>query len=86
MGVDGNAAEVLLGLPGFRLLAVSEAGGEVDCDIETVRDRDFCRSCGVLARLHGRRTTLVRDLSAGGRPCGCAGASGCGDAPSRRVR
>lgn len=68
MGVDGNAAEGLVGLPGFWLLAVSEAGGEVECDIETVRDRDFCRSCGVLARPHGQRMTLVRDLPAGGRP------------------
>jgi transposase len=29
---------------------------------------DFCRSCGVQARLHDRRPTWVRDLPAAGRP------------------
>ena len=58
----------MLGLPGFRLLAVSDFYGELEQAIETTRDEDFCRGCGVVARLHNRRPTWVRDLPAGGRP------------------
>ncbi len=63
---DGSAATAMLGLPGFVLLAVSEQGGELEQAVETTSD--FCRGCGVLARLHNRRPTWVRDLPAGGRP------------------
>lgn len=65
---DGTAATVMLGLPGFRLLSVSEYDGELEQAVETTSDEDFCRGCGVLARLHGRRPVRVRDLPAGGRP------------------
>ncbi len=68
MLADGSAATAMLGLPGFRLLAVSDVHGELEQAVETVQVEDFCRGCGVLARLHDRRPTWVRDLPAGGRP------------------
>jgi transposase len=58
----------MLGLDGFVLLAVSAHDGEVEQAVETTAVEDFCRGCGVQARLHGRRPTWVRDLPAGGRP------------------
>jgi transposase len=66
--VDGSAGTVMLGLDGFVLLAVSAHDGEVEQAVETTAAEDFCRGCGVQARLHGRRPTWVRDLPAGGRP------------------
>jgi transposase len=65
---DGSAATAMLGLSGFVLLAVSEYAGELEQAIETTAVEDFCRGCGVAARLHDRRPTWVRDLPAGGRP------------------
>lgn len=65
---DGSAATVVLGLDGFVLLAVSEYAGEFEQAVETTARVDFCRSCGVQARLHDRRPTWVRDLPAAGRP------------------
>lgn len=58
----------MLGLSGFRLLAVAEYGGELEQAIETTADEAFCPACGVRARLHDRRPVWVRDLPAGGRP------------------
>ncbi len=68
MDHDGSAATAILGLPGFRLLAVSEQAGELEQAVETTAGEEFCRGCGVQARLHDRRPTWVRDLPAGGRP------------------
>jgi transposase len=65
---DGSAATAMLGLDGFVLLAVSEYAGELEQAVETTAAADFCRGCGVQARLHDRRPTWVRDLPAGGRP------------------
>jgi transposase len=58
----------MLGLPGFRLLAVSEYAGELEQAVETTAGEAFCPSCGAQARLHDRRPSWVRDLPAGGRP------------------
>ena len=63
-----SAATAMLGLDGFVLLAVSQQNGELEQAIETTTSTDFCRGCGVQARLHNRRPTYVRDLPAGGRP------------------
>jgi transposase len=65
---DGSASTVMLGLDGFVLLAVSARDGELERAVETTAVEDFCRGCGVQARLHDRRPTWVRDLPAGGRP------------------
>ena len=65
---DGNGlAEALLGLNGFRVLAVSETV-EVTVVIESVRDLVGCSSCGVRAEAHERRDVEVRDLACFGRP------------------
>lgn len=64
---DGIATTVMLGLCGFRVLAVSEHDGEIEQAVETTVDEGWCPSCGVWARLHDRRPTWVRDLPAAGR-------------------
>ncbi|MFL6139862.1 MAG: transposase family protein [Frankiaceae bacterium] len=63
-----SAATAMLGLAGFRLLAVSEQVGELEQAIETTAEVAGCPDCGVVARLHDRRPTWIRDLPAGGRP------------------
>jgi transposase len=63
-----SAATAMLGLDGFVLLAVSQQDGELEQAVETTSREEFCRGCGVQARLHDRRPTWVRDLPAGGRP------------------
>jgi transposase len=66
---DGiGLAEVLLGLPGFRVLDVIELDFEVVVTIETTATRAFCRSCGVLAEAQDRMPVAIRDLPCFGRP------------------
>ena len=50
------------------LLAVSEYDDQLEYAIETTERVTGCPECGLLARLHDRRRTDVRDLPAGGRP------------------
>ncbi len=67
---DGiGLAEVLLGLPGFRVLDVVESDVEVVItDRVDGRLRAFCRSCGVRAEAQDRMRVDVRDLACFGRP------------------
>jgi transposase len=65
---DVTAMTVMLGLPEFRVLAVSEDAGEVEQAVETSVEDGWCPGCGVRARLHDRRASWVRDLPAHGRP------------------
>ncbi len=65
---DGNGlAEALLGLDGFRVLAVEETV-ELVVLIESVHDVVGCSSCGVRAEAHERMDVEVRDLACFGRP------------------
>jgi transposase len=65
---DGSAATAMLGMAGFRVLAVSSYGGECEQAVETIAGEAFCAGCGVRAVLHDRRPVQVRDLPAAGRP------------------
>ena len=67
MSDDGSAGAAMLGLPGFVLLGVSAAYGELEQVIETTAAATWCSGCGVAARPHGRRQVRVRDLPSGGR-------------------
>lgn len=51
----------------MRLVAVDEVDGELELTIETTTSRVGCRGCGVIARLHDRRDTVVRDVAGLGR-------------------
>jgi len=66
---DGSGlAERLLGLDGFRVLAVVETDAEVVISVETTADLVGCSGCGVRAEAQGRMTVELRDLPCFGRP------------------
>jgi hypothetical protein len=58
---------VLLNLSDFRVLAAVEVEGELEVTVETTATRTGCPDCGVVASLHNRRETVVRDVDAFGR-------------------
>jgi hypothetical protein len=60
-------AEALLGLPGFRVLEVTESPAEVVIRIELSATLAGCPGCGVVARVHDRMRVEYRDLPALGR-------------------
>ena len=60
--------EALLGLPGFRVLEVTETDEELVIEIETVPIDVGCPACGVIATAHDRMPVEYRDLAAFGRP------------------
>ena len=67
--VDGIAmVEVLLGLPGMRVLGVAEGDSDVFIELETTASMGWCRSCGVRAQAQDRTVKSVVDLSCFGRP------------------
>ena len=66
---DGTGlVEALLGLDGFRVLAVAETPDELVIEIETVADLSGCVGCGTRAVAHERMPVEVRDLACFGRP------------------
>ncbi len=66
---DATALPVtMLGLPGFRVLAAGEYGGELEVVVESTQTLTGCPTCGVVATPHGRRDHLVRDIPSAGRP------------------
>ncbi len=61
---DGiGLVEVLLGLDGFRVLAVNESVAEVVITIETDADLVGCARCGVRAEAQDRMPIAIRDLA-----------------------
>ncbi len=63
-----GVAEAMVGLPGFRVLAVDETPAEVVIQIETSADRVGCPACGVVAIAHDRMPVEYCDLAVFGRP------------------
>jgi hypothetical protein len=43
---DGIAATAMLGLSGFRMLAVSDFDGELEQAVETTAEEGWCPGCG----------------------------------------
>ena len=69
MANDGiGLAEALLGLEGFRVLAVAEGPSELVITVETVATQVGCGNCGVRAEAHDRMAIDIRDLACFGRP------------------
>ena len=64
MGDGTEFDDALLGLPGFRVLAVTEDGDELLVGIETIRRAAGCPVCGVIARTKDRLRVVIRDLPA----------------------
>ena len=75
----------MLGLSGLVVLGVDEIGDELEVTVETTTVRVGCRRCGVVAVLHDRRQTLVRDVDGSTGRSDCDGASGYGAAGRRRA-
>ena len=66
---DGiGLVEALLGLPGFRVLEVTENVDELVIAIETDADLVGCAQCGVRAESQDRMPIAIRDLACFGRP------------------
>jgi hypothetical protein len=60
---DGTGvAEVLLGLPGFRIVTAVETSDELVVTVETTADRIGCSACGVRAEAQDRVRVDVRVL------------------------
>jgi transposase len=61
-------AEALLGLDGFRVLAVEETTDELVVTVETTAEIVGCMTCGVRAEAKDRLRVDIRDLPCFGRP------------------
>ncbi len=68
MSEGTGLAEALLGLEGFRVLAVSESPAEMVVSIETTLDVVGCTRCGTRAESQDRMMVDIRDLACFGRP------------------
>jgi transposase len=68
MSEGTGLAEALLGLDGFRVLAVTETSSEVIISIETTSKVVGCSECGTRAEAQDRMVVEIRDLACFGRP------------------
>ena len=68
MSEGTGLAELLLGLDGFRVVAVLESVGELVIEVETVVDLVGCAGCGTRAEAQDRMPVSIRDLACFGRP------------------
>ena len=67
--VDGSGlVEALLGLDGFRVVAVAETDSELVITVETTAVVVGCEGCGARAEAQDRTTVDIRDLPCFGRP------------------
>ena len=62
MGEGTDFDDVLFGLRGFRVIAVTDDGEEMLVGIETIRQAAGCPACGVIARTKDRLRVIIRDL------------------------
>jgi transposase len=60
--------DLLVGLDGFHVVAVSVEDDRLTVDVETAPQLMGCRTCGVVATSHGRRPHTLVDAPSFGRP------------------
>lgn len=63
-----GVAEVMLGLPGFRILEAVETSSELVLTVETLAEPVVCPGCAGTGVVHERAPVEYRDLPAFGRP------------------
>src|SRR5690606_3640707 len=67
-----SRCDLLVGLEGFHVVEVSEREGRrgpfLQVVVESPRRVEACRSCGVIAHSHGRRSVRLVDTPCFGRP------------------
>jgi transposase len=61
-----SRVDAMVGLAGVHVVDVVRPDGQVRFTIETPRQTQGCRLCGVVAHSHGRRTHLLRDIPCSG--------------------
>lgn len=63
-----DRCDLLVGLPGLRVIKVHSEKPRLVVTVESPRAEQGCRSCGVIATSHGRRTVRLVDAPCFGRP------------------
>ena len=63
-----DRCDVLVGLPGLRVISVRGEPRRLVVTVESPPTEQACRSCGVIAESHGRRTVRLVDAPSFGRP------------------
>ncbi len=63
-----DRCDLLVGLPGLRVIDVGNHDRRLVVTVESAATVQGCRSCGVVAGSHGRRTVRLVDAPAFGRP------------------
>ena len=63
-----DRCDLLVGLPGLRVIKVHTESRRLVVTVESPPSEQGCRSCGVIARSHGRRPVRLVDAPSLGRP------------------